>query len=105
MTTARQGLRFVHHLLQQYFAAEAPLRRFAAGQDLSASAAAHALHAEGDATRAVWERDSAAAAPAHVWNTRTTWLLSLYPRVDSGGDRGQPGAGRGVRGGALGRLE
>jgi formylglycine-generating enzyme required for sulfatase activity len=80
MTTAEEGLRFVHHLLQEYFAAEALLRRFAAGEDLAPLwRTPYTQKAMPPAPRGEW--DPLPPPPPTRWEQTTILAASLYPAL------------------------
>ncbi|MCB0051283.1 MAG: hypothetical protein KDE24_17260, partial [Caldilinea sp.] len=72
------GVRFVHHLLQEYFAAEELLRRHAAGDDLSEQWRVPWKEREmPPAPRGEW--DPLPPPPPTGWEQTTILAASLYP--------------------------
>ena len=73
-------LKFTHHLMQEYFAAEALLRRLAAGEDLSAKWRVKSSVAEmPPAARGEW--DALPGPPTSGWEETTILAAGLYPAV------------------------
>ena len=73
-------VKFTHHLMQEYFAAEALLRRLARGEDLSAKWRVPSSVAEMPPTeRGEW--DALPGPPTSGWEETTILAAGLYPAV------------------------
>jgi formylglycine-generating enzyme required for sulfatase activity len=73
-------VKFTHHLMQEYFAAEALLRRLARGEDLSAKWRVPSSVAEmPPAERGEW--DALPGPPTSGWEETTILAAGLYPAV------------------------
>jgi formylglycine-generating enzyme required for sulfatase activity len=73
-------IKFTHHLMQEYFAAEALLRRLARGEDLSAKwRVAGSVSEMPPAERGEW--DALPGPPTSGWEETTILAAGLYPNV------------------------
>lgn len=78
--TPSGGFKFAHHLLQEYFAAEALLRRHQAGADLSALwRVPSGVHEMPPAARGEW--DPLPGPPTSGWEQTTILAAGLYPAL------------------------
>lgn len=74
------AVRFIHHLLQEYFAAEEMLRRFDSGEDLTALwQVPSTVEAMPEAERGQW--DPLPEPPTSGWEQTTILATGLYPTL------------------------